>query len=244
MIKIENVEKSFNGKAILKGVNLEIYEGETLVIIGCSGCGKTVLLRSIIGLIRPDSGTIHVDNVDITQMDRKSLFKIRQKFGMLFQGAALFDSMTVEENVGLPLKEHTSLSPQEIRQKVAEKLDVVGLPGTEEKKPAELSGGMRKRVGLARALIMDPEIVLFDEPTTGLDPIMSDAINNLILETNLRLNFTSIVVTHDMDSAFKIADRIAMLIEGKILFDGTPERIKASDDKFVRRFVEGKADLM
>ena len=187
MIEIKDVKKSFDGRLVLNGVNLMIHDGETLVIIGCSGCGKTVLLRSIIGLVKPDAGSILVDGEDICQMDHKNLFRIRKKFGMLFQSAALFDSMTVEQNISLALREHTRLPLQDIRQRVAEKLEVVGLPGIEEKKPAELSGGMKKRVGLARALIMDPQIVLFDEPTTGLDPIMADSINHLIIETHRRL---------------------------------------------------------
>ncbi len=226
---------------VLRDVNLTIHDGETMVVIGCSGCGKTVLLRCIIGLIKPYSGKIIVDDEDICQMDRRNLFRIRKKFGMLFQGAALFDSMTVEENIGLALREHTELSPAEVRKKVAEKLEVVGLPGIENKKPAELSGGMKKRVGLARALIMDPQIVLFDEPTTGLDPIMADSINNLIMETHNRLNITSIMVTHDMASVFKVANRVAMLTNGKIIFDGSPKELKKTQNPAVRQFVEGKA---
>ena len=226
---------------VLRDVNLTIHDGETMVVIGCSGCGKTVLLRCIIGLIKPDRGQIIVDDEDICQMDRRNLFRIRKKFGMLFQGAALFDSMTVEENISLALREHTELSPAEIREKVAEKLEVVGLPGIEYKKPAELSGGMKKRVGLARALIMDPQIVLFDEPTTGLDPVMADSINNLILETHNRLNITSIMVTHDMASVFKVANRVAMLTNGKIVFDGSPKELKKTQNPAVRQFVEGKA---
>ena len=241
MIEIQHLIKSFDGRMVLRDVNLRIHDGETMVVIGCSGCGKTVLLRSIIGLIKPDSGKIIVDDEDICQMDRRNLFRIRKKFGMLFQGAALFDSMTVEENIGLALREHTELSPAEIRRKVAEKLEVVGLPGTENKKPAELSGGMKKRVGLARALIMDPQIVLFDEPTTGLDPVMADSINNLILETHNRLKITSIMVTHDMASVFKVANRVAMLTNGKIVFDGSPKELKKTQNPAVRQFVEGKA---
>jgi phospholipid/cholesterol/gamma-HCH transport system ATP-binding protein len=243
MIEIQQIYKYFDGREVLKDVNLTIQDGESIVVIGCSGCGKTVLLRMIIGLIQPDSGKIIVDGEDVANMDRKNLFRIRKKFGMLFQGAALFDSMTVEENIGLALREHTDLSDKEIREKIAEKLEVVGLPGIEEKRPAELSGGMKKRVGLARALVMDPEIVLFDEPTTGLDPIMADAINDLILETHRKLNITSIVVTHDMASAFKVADRVAMLFDGCVVFTGTPTELQRSDTKVVRQFVEGKAEL-
>lgn len=244
MIEIANLKKSFNSHVVLKSVDLTIQDGDSIVIIGGSGCGKTVLLRSIIGLVKPDGGTIRVNGEEITRMDRKDLFRIRKKFGMLFQGAALFDSMTVEENIGLALREHTDLSAEEIRMRVQEKLNVVGLPGIEEKKPAELSGGMKKRVGLARALIMDPEFVLFDEPTTGLDPVMADAINHLIIETHREFNITSIVVTHDMSSAYQIADRIAMLHEGRIVFAGPPSEIKKSKQTVVKQFVKGSADLI
>ncbi len=243
MIEIKHLEKSFSGKIVLNDINLTISKGESLVVIGRSGCGKTVLLKSIIGLIKPDDGEIIVDGETITSMDRKNLFRIRKKFGMLFQGAALFDSMTVEENIALPLLEHTDLSISEIREKVQQKLKEVGLPGIEEKKPAELSGGMKKRVGLARALIMNPEFVLFDEPTTGLDPVMADNINNLILKTHRKLHITSISVTHDMVSAYKIGDRIAMLYEGKIIFDGSPEELRITSDPVVKQFVEGKAQI-
>jgi len=241
VIDIRHVRKSFNGNIVLRDVNLKIDEGKTWVIIGCSGCGKTVLLKSIIGLIKPDSGEIVVDGEEITQMDRRNLFRIRKKFGMLFQGAALFDSMTVEENIGLALWEHTDLSPEDIRRKVKEMLKVVGLGDMEDKKPAELSGGMKKRVGLARALIMDPEIVLFDEPTTGLDPILADTIHELILETNRRFNITSIVVTHDMATVLKIGDRVAMLSNGQIVFEGTPSKLEVSRNEDVRQFVTGRA---
>ena len=243
MIEIRNVQKSFDGKPVLIDVNLTIEDGNTDVIVGCSGCGKTVLLRSIIGLIQPEGGSILIDGEDIVGMNRRDLYRIRRKFGMLFRGAALFDSMTVEENIGLALREHTDLTDQEIEKRIHEKLEVVGLPGTEKKKPAELSGGMKKRVGLARALVMDPSIVLFDEPTTGLDPITADTINDLIIETQQRLNFTSVMVTHDMHSASKIGNRIAMLYDGRIVFEGTPEEFNSSDEELVRQFVEGKAHL-
>ncbi len=241
MIEIKNIKKSFNSHVVLEHVDLTIGDGDSMVIIGGSGCGKTVLLRLIIGLIKPDSGTIRVNGEEITRMDRKDLFRIRKKFGMLFQGAALFDSMTVEENIGLALKEHTDFSAEEIRKRVQEKLNMVGLSGIEEKKPAELSGGMKKRVGLARALIMDPEFVLFDEPTTGLDPIMADAINSLIIETHKKLKITSVAVTHDMSSAYQIADRIAMLYEGSIIFVGPPSKIKTSEETIVKQFVRRRA---
>lgn len=243
MIEIIDVHKSFDGKKVLEGVNLSIEDGETIVIIGRSGCGKTVLLKSIIGLIRPDSGSIIVDGQDITKIETAALFEMRKQFGMLFQGAALFDSMTVDENIGLSLREHMRLNLDEIQERIREKLEVVGLPGIEKKKPAELSGGMKKRVGLARALIMDPKYVLFDEPTTGLDPVMADAIDLLICETNRRLHITSIVVTHDMASTFKIADRIAMLSDGHIVFDGTPDEARKSRVELLRQFVDGRSDL-
>lgn len=242
MIDIQHVSKSFDNKQVLKDISLSIPNGASQVIIGTSGCGKTVLLRSIIGLIKPEKGAILVDGEDILGMSKKDLYHIRRKFGMLFQGAALFDSMTVEENIGLPLKEHTSLSISEINNRVAEKLEVVGLPGIQQKRPAELSGGMKKRVGLARALVMDPEFVLFDEPTTGLDPIRADAINNLINETRKRLNITTIVVTHDMVSARKVGDRVAMISDGYVVFEGDFKALDKTKNPVVCQFIEGKAD--
>jgi phospholipid/cholesterol/gamma-HCH transport system ATP-binding protein len=238
MIEIHGVKKRFEDKPVLEGVDLSITKGEALVIVGKSGCGKTVLLKSLIGLIRPDHGQILIDGQDITRMRRRELFRTRKKFGMLFQGAALFDSMTVEENVGLPLREHTLLTQRDIRKKVSEKLELVGLPGIEDKKPAELSGGMRKRVGLARALMMEPEIVLYDEPTTGLDPVTAVVINEMIAEMNERLNITSIAVTHDMHSAFKIGRRVAMLHSGKVVFDGSVKEFQKSKNPLVHGFLE------
>ncbi len=218
---------------------MNIQKGETMVIIGRSGCGKSVLLKHIIGLLKPDQGKVLVDGEDITSYNGGQLNKLRQKFGMLFQGSALFDSMTVDENVRLGLREHTSLPEAQIREKVTKTLKLVGLSGIEEKKPAELSGGMRKRVGLARAIAMDPEYVLYDEPTTGVDPIMADVINELIVSCRNALSITSIAVTHDMVSAYKIADRIAMLYEGKIIFEGSPEQTKNTDHPVVKQFIEG-----
>jgi phospholipid/cholesterol/gamma-HCH transport system ATP-binding protein len=243
MIELVHIKKSFEGKSVLKDVNLKVNDGEILVIMGESGCGKTVLIRSIIGLIKPDAGKIIVDGDEITQMDRKQLFNIRKKFGMLFQSAALFDSMTVEQNIGLALQEHTDLSKAQIQKKVSDKLNVVNLSDVEKKKPAELSGGMKKRVGLARALIMDPKYVLFDEPTTGLDPIIANSINNLILTTSKILHITSIVVTHDMHSAFKIGDRIAMLSQGEIVFQGTPSEVKRTKNQRVQQFITGRVEV-
>jgi phospholipid/cholesterol/gamma-HCH transport system ATP-binding protein len=242
MIKIKEVHKSFKGNKVLTGVNLIIEKGETIVIIGRSGCGKSVLLKHIIGLLKPDKGEIFINGDDITQYRNEKLYQMRQKFGMLFQGAALFDSMTVAENVGLALKEHTKLSQEEISQRVTEKLKLVGLSEVEDIKPAELSGGMKKRVGLARAIAMNPEFILYDEPTTGLDPIMADVINDLVIRMRDVLKVTSIAVTHDMVSAYKIADRIAMLYDGKIIFSGTPDETKNTDNPIVRQFIEGKGE--
>lgn len=240
MIVIENLHKGFGKNQVLKGVNLTIPRGETVVIIGRSGCGKSVLLKHIIGLIKPDAGRIFINGDEVTSYSGHQLYALRKKFGMLFQGSALFDSLTVEENVALSLREHTKLPPEKVREITEEKLKMVGLSGVGQLKPAELSGGMKKRVGLARAIAMDPEFILYDEPTTGLDPIMGDAINDLIIELKERLKITSIAVTHDMVSAYKIADWIAMLYEGEIIFSGTPEETKNSDNPVVRQFIEGR----
>ncbi len=243
MIEIVDLHRSFGPeKPVLRGVNLTIQSGESIVIIGRSGCGKSVLLKLMTRLLEADSGSVLIDGEDITRMDGKDLYRVRRKFGVLFQGSALFDSMTVYENVALGLVENTDKPPEEIRRIVGEKLTMVGLPGIEDMKPAELSGGMKKRVGLARAIAMEPQYVLYDEPTTGLDPIMADSINNLIVSLNSRLSVTTIVVTHDMVSAYKIADRIVMLHRGVIIFDGTPDEIRRTDDEVVRQFIEGRAD--
>jgi phospholipid/cholesterol/gamma-HCH transport system ATP-binding protein len=226
---------------VLKGVNLNIYKGETVVVLGRSGCGKSVLLRHMIGLMKPDSGKILVDGVDVTKLKHEELYEMRKKFGMLFQGAALFDSMSVWENVGLGLMEHTDLSMDEIRKIVCRKLELVGLSRLDDQKPAELSGGMKKRVGLARAIAMDPPVILYDEPTTGLDPIMADVINELIRELQDSLDITSVAVTHDMKSACKIGDRLALLFDGKIVFEGTPDEIRSTEDELVKQFIEGRA---
>lgn len=241
MIEIKDVFKNFGENRVLRGVDLTIKKGETMVILGRSGCGKSVMLKLIMGLLKPDSGQIFVNGDEITSFKDNRLNKLRQKFGMLFQGAALFDSMTVDGNVGLALREHTHLKEEEIARKVKNKLKLVGLTGVENLKPAELSGGMKKRVGLARAIAMDPEYVLYDEPTTGLDPIMADVINELIICLRNSLSITSIAVTHDIVSAYKIADRIAMLYEGRIVFIGTPEEVKKTDNPVVRQFVEGSS---
>lgn len=241
MIEIKNVFKRFKDNQVLKGVDLTINKGETTVILGRSGCGKSVLLKLIMGLLKPDQGEILVNGDNVASMNDKQLSGLRQKFGMLFQASALFDSMTVDENVGLGLREHTKLPEEEIGKKVTEKLKMVGLSEVEDQKPAELSGGMKKRVGLARAIAMDPDYVLYDEPTTGLDPIMADVINELIVNLRNTLNITSIAVTHDIVSAYKIADRIAMLYEGKIIFVGTPEEVKNTEQPVVRQFIEGSS---
>ncbi len=241
MIEIINLSKSFTSSKVLDNLNLIINSGEVIVIIGRSGCGKSVLLKHIIGLIKPDMGQVIVSGNDMTRLEEYEMDKIRLSFGMLFQGAALFDSMTVGENVGFTLREHTDIPEGEIREKVANSLELVGLKGIEKLMPAELSGGMKKRVGLARAICNNPKIILYDEPTTGLDPIMADAINDLIIDLNSKLNVTSIVVTHDMVSAYKIADRIAMLYKGKIIAIGAPGEIKNTKDPIVKQFITGAA---
>ena len=241
MIEIRDLSKSFEHHKVLDHVTLTIQTGETMVIIGRSGCGKSVLLKHIIGLMRPDEGAVLIDGVDIAQLAGRELDQLRLKFGMLFQGAALFDSMTVYENVAFPLQEHATMTSEAIRQRVQECLQLVGLEGVEALAPAELSGGMRKRVGLARALAMSPEIVLYDEPTTGIDPIMGAIINDLIVALRDRLKVTSIVVTHDMCSAYKVADRIAMLYNGGIVEVGSPDHIRTSKNPVVQQFIKGEA---
>ncbi|MCX6903579.1 MAG: ABC transporter ATP-binding protein [Verrucomicrobia bacterium] len=242
MIEVRNICKNFGPHAVLAGVSLSIATGESVVIIGRSGCGKSVLLKHIIGLIRPDSGEVLIEGENIVGMNERQLLKVRLKFGMLFQSAALFDSMTVAENVGFALRRERKWSEAEIGRKVAEALDVVDLPGTEQKKPSELSGGMRKRVGLARAIVYQPAIVLYDEPTTGLDQVMSDSIDQLILRGCERFKVTSVVVTHDMRSARRVGQRILMMHQGRIYATGTPEEIFNSTDPVVHQFVQGIAD--
>ena len=238
MIKIIDLYKSFGNNEVLRGVNLTIPQGETFAIIGRSGCGKSVLLKHIVGLMMPDSGYVEIEGKRVDKLTKKELYELRKKFGFLFQGAALFDSMTVEENVALPLVENDyDFSEEEIKRLVEEKLELVGLPGTQNLKPAELSGGMKKRVGLARALVTEPEYILYDEPTTGLDPIMSDSIDNLIKKLADQLSVTSIVVTHDMFSVKNVADKIAMMHEGKIYFVGTAEELMNSNDDTIQTFI-------
>ncbi len=242
MIKINGLHKWFGSNHVLNDVNLEIRDGETLVIIGRSGVGKSVLLKLIAGILDPDNGQILVDGTDIVTLGASGLDAFRLRLGMLFQGAALFDSLNVRGNVGFSLYEHTRLSEPEIRKKVEEKLALVGLRNIQELMPAELSGGMKKRVGLARAICNDPKVILYDEPTTGLDPINSDVINNLILRMQKKLGVTSIVVTHDMTSAYKVANRIAMLHEGRIIGTGTVDDIRNTSDILIRQFITGTAD--
>jgi phospholipid/cholesterol/gamma-HCH transport system ATP-binding protein len=241
-IRVVSLYKSFGEKDVLHGINIEVRRGESMVVIGGSGSGKTVLIKCIIGLMRPDQGEIHVDGLEITSLDEKRMNEVRKKFGMLFQGGALFDSMTVWENVGFGLRQQTRPSEEEIRRVASEKLALVGLKNVEDLMPAELSGGMRKRVSLARAIAMEPEILLYDEPTTGIDPIMADAINDLIVQMKEKLNVTSIAITHDMKSAYKIADRIAMLYQGKIIEVGTPGEIRNSSNPMVQQFIEGRSE--
>jgi phospholipid/cholesterol/gamma-HCH transport system ATP-binding protein len=250
VITLEHIGIKFGQQAVLRNIDLQVTRGQTLVVIGESGCGKTVLLKLIIGLLRPGNGRVLFDGRDWATLNDRELTRQRLRFGFLFQGAALFDSLTVLENVAFSLREVGRFSEADIRDRVRQRLQEVGLPaGVERKKPAELSGGMKKRVGLARALAIEPEVMLYDEPTTGLDPIMSDVINELILQTRSRHPVTSIVVTHDMKTAQKVADRVVMLYplarlsptESQILFDGTPAELQESPDSRVRQFIEGEA---
>lgn len=238
MIEINDLHKSFAGKKVLQGINLTIEAGETLVIIGRSGCGKSVLIKHIVGLLEPDSGYVKVEGKIVSELSQKELYELRKKFGFLFQGSALFDSMTVEENVSLPLVESNQVFLKaEIKKIVEEKLDLVGLEGILNLKPSELSGGMKKRVALARALVTNPSYILYDEPTTGLDPIMSDSIDHLIKHLSGKLNVTSIVVTHDMYSVKNVADRVAMINEGTIYFTGKPDELVNSSDNIIQEFI-------
>jgi phospholipid/cholesterol/gamma-HCH transport system ATP-binding protein len=242
MIEVRELKKRFGTNSVLDGVSLRIEKGESVVIIGRSGGGKSVLLKHLIGLLKPDAGEVLIEGENIVPMNERQLLHVRRKFGMLFQSAALFDSMTVAENVGFSFRRDRSRPKEEIRQKVAEMLEMVDLPGTEDKNPSELSGGMKKRVGLARAIVYEPEIVLYDEPTTGLDPIASDSIDKLILRVRDRLEVTTVVVTHDMRSARRLGQRIMMLHNQRIYATGTPDEIFNSPDPVVRRFIDGVSD--
>jgi len=241
MITVDNICKSFGKLVVLSGVDLEIKQGESLVIIGQSGCGKSVLLKLLVALLRPDSGRITVDGKDIYKLHHTELTDYRRRFGVLFQSSALFDSMTAEENVGFALKESLHFPSDQIKDIVSEKLALVGLADVGPKMPAEISGGMKKRVALARAIAAGPDILLYDEPTTGLDPITADMINELIVSVNKKLGVTSIAVTHDMASAIKIADRIVMLYQGKVVWDGTPDQIRQTDNPLVKQFINGSS---
>jgi phospholipid/cholesterol/gamma-HCH transport system ATP-binding protein len=240
VIRLVNLNKSFRNQQVLKDLNLTIPSGQTTVIIGRSGGGKSVLLKHIMGLIRPDSGEIWIDEEEINRLRERDLYRIRKRFGMLFQEGALFDSMTIGENVAFPLREHRKMTAQELDRVVAEKLALVGLSGVEEKMPSELSGGMRKRAALARAIALEPDILLFDEPTTGLDPIMTASIDQLVIETQKRFQMTCVVISHDIQSVFRIAHNIAMLYEGKIVEQGTPEAFHQSANKLVQDFLLGR----
>lgn len=241
IIKIRKLCKRFGTQDVLRELDLDIPKGMITVIIGKSGGGKSVLLKHIIGLIKPDSGEIFIDGINIVKEPEDKLNEIRKRFGMLFQEGALFDSMTIEENVAFPLVEHTKLSQAEIKERTKEVLALVGLTGAEKKFPSEISGGMRKRAGLARAIIAKPDIILFDEPTSGLDPIMSAHIDNLIVEIQKRLNVTCIIISHDIQSTFRIAHKVAMLYEGKIIAEGTPDVMKTLDNPYLKQFIEGSS---
>lgn len=241
-IELRGVEKSFGENHVLRGVDLQIPAGRITAVIGRSGEGKSVLLKHIIGLLHPDRGEILIDGVDISRLFGPELNQARSRFGMLFQGAALFDSMTVAENVAFPLWEHTRLSPEEIAARVREKLHLVGLDGVEDRMPSQLSGGMRKRVGLARAIVREPEIVLYDEPTTGLDPILTDSIGRLIVRMQETLSITSVVISHDVEGVLGFAHFIAMLHGGRIVVRGSPDQLRAMDDPLVRQFLMGSAE--
>ena len=242
MIEVRQLKKNFGPQPVLCDVDLRIESGESAVIVGRSGGGKSVLLKHLIGLLSPDAGDILVDGENITRMTERQLLRVRRKFGMVFQGAALFDSLTVAENVAFGLRRHEHLTEAEIAKRVAAALDVVDLPGTGRKKPDELSGGMRKRVGLARAIIYEPQFVLYDEPTTGLDPIVSDSIDQLIIRVRDQLKVTSVVVTHDMRTARRVGNHVFLLHNKKIYSHATPENFFASADAIVRQFVDGVAD--
>jgi len=241
MIEIQNLTKHFGDTLVLDSFNLKVETGETKVIIGRSGCGKSVMLKHIVGILRPENGKVIVDNQDIWTLDEKKMNQLHMKIGMVFQGGALFDSLSVWENVGFVLREYSTLKESEIRKRVKESLSLVDLYDAEDKMPAELSGGMKKRVAVARAVCVRPQIILYDEPTTGLDPITADAINLLIDELHDKLKVTSIVVTHDMRSAYKVADKIAMLYNGKIIAEGTPDEIRYTHDSIVHQFITGAA---
>lgn len=242
MIEVRNLTKRFGSHLILNEVSFRVETGESVVIIGRSGGGKSVLLKHLIGLLKPQTGSVLIDNEDIVPMDERQLLHVRRKFGMLFQSAALFDSMTVAENIAFAFQRERSLPEPEVARKVSQVLEMLDLPGIETKNPSELSGGMRKRVGLARAIVYQPKIILYDEPTTGLDPIASDSIDKLILRVRDRLDVTTVVVTHDMRSARRLGQRILLLHNQRIYATGTPDEIFQSSDPIVRQFIDGVSD--
>jgi phospholipid/cholesterol/gamma-HCH transport system ATP-binding protein len=241
IIELRNIDKSFGGRQVLRDLSIDVEQGESLVIVGGSGTGKSVTLKHIIGLLKPDRGQVLIDGQDITKLKDVELNQFRRRFGMSFQEGALFDSMSVFDNIAFPLRRHTKMTEAEIRARVEECLEDVHLHAVEKKRPSELSGGMRRRVGFARAISLKPEILLFDEPTTGLDPVISDVIADLIEEMDVKLGTTTVTITHDMKVAFKIADRVAMLHKGHIIEQGTPEKFQESTNPIVRQFIEGRA---
>jgi phospholipid/cholesterol/gamma-HCH transport system ATP-binding protein len=244
VIRVQGVHKRFGSQPVLRGVDLDIATGEIMVIIGRSGGGKSVLLKHLIGLLRPDAGTVAVDGTDITRLRGGELDRVRERYGVVFQGGALFDSMSVADNVAFPLRERSRLAAAEIRSRVEEKLEQVGLSGMGHKNPAEISGGMRKRVAIARALVTEPEIVFFDEPTTGLDPILVNTIHHLILDLHRKFRFTAVMVSHEIPEIFEIADRVAMLHEGVIVEVGPPEAVRASANPIVQQFIRGEVEAV
>ena len=244
MIRVQGLHKRFGSQPVLRGLDLDIATGEIMVVIGRSGGGKSVLLKHLIGLLRPDSGSVAVDGVDITRLRGGELDRVRERYGVVFQGGALFDSMSVADNVAFPLREKSRLGPAEIRGRVEEKLEQVGLGGMGHKNPAEISGGMRKRVAIARALVTEPEIVFFDEPTTGLDPILVNTIHHLIVELHRKFRFTAVMVSHEIPEIFEIADRVAMLHEGMIVEVGAPDALRASANPIVQQFIRGDIETV
>jgi phospholipid/cholesterol/gamma-HCH transport system ATP-binding protein len=244
VIRIQHLHKRFGSQPVLRGVDLDIATGEIMVVIGRSGGGKSVLLKHLIGLLRPDSGSVAVDGTEISRLRGSELDRVRERYGVVFQGGALFDSMSVAENVAFPLREKSRLKPAEIKNRVEEKLEQVGLSDVGHKNPAEISGGMRKRVAIARALVTEPEIVFFDEPTTGLDPILVNTIHHLIVELHRKFRFTAVMVSHEIPEIFEIADRVAMLHEGRIIEVGAPEALRASTNPIVQQFIRGDIEMV
>ena len=242
MIKVDGLRKSFHGQPVLRGIDLEVPDGSITIIIGRSGEGKSVFLKHLLGLLHPDSGRIEVDGVDVTKLSGRAMDEVRKRYGVVFQGGALFDSMTCRENVAFPLREKLRLTPAEIARRTDAALDQVGLAGVGDKYPEEVSGGMRKRVAIARALATEPEIVFFDEPTTGLDPVLVNTIHHLILDLHRRLRFTALMVSHEIPEIFEIADRVAMLHEGRIVEVGPPAQLQASENRVVRQFIRGEPE--